>query len=199
MRLLPALAFALLLAGCSSNGERAYYQTRYIPSSGDALYTPSEKSRWRGDHEVYELVAAPPALAEEHRARRDCERPGSAFPVNGVAAYGDIKRGTSHSTLQPAGGFDSRPATGSGPLTHDAQLMSATGDIAPAGLAQRNHYTKAGAFDDRARVGKGPDTIPPQLIHDMRDQDKWDYCLEPHATPLTANDRSRGVAAPAAR
>ncbi len=193
------LVVALAMAGCSSSGERAYYQTRYIPSSGDALYTASEKSRWHGDLQVYELPGNPPALGEEHRARRDCVQPGPGFPINGKVAYRDVPRGGGQVALQEAGGFDQRPARLQGPLTQEPHLIAKTADVTPAGLPQRNFRTDAGGFDGRPRPGTGPDTGDAQAIDRMRDQDKWDYCLEPHATPLTANDRSRGVAAPAAR
>ncbi len=194
--LLPVLAVILVMAGCSSSGERAYYQTRYIPSSGDALYSASERSRWRGDHEVYELPGKAPALGEAHRARRDCVRPGSGFPVDGKVAYHDDVRGGSQVALQDAGGYDSRPDVGDGPLTKDPENIAAMGDVRPMGLPQRNFHTQSGAYDSRAQRGAGPTTGDAQAIGRARDQDKWNYCLEPHTEPV---DRERGkAAAPAA-
>ncbi len=195
-RLLPLCAVVLAVAGCSSSGERAYYQTRYIPSSGDALYSASEKSRWRGDHQVYELPANAPALGEDHRVRRDCVRPGPGFPVNGKVAYRDIPRGGGEVALQEAGGFDGRPDRGLGPQTKDPELVARMGDIPPGGLPQRNFHTQTGAYDRRAHPGTGPDTGPAQAIGAARDQDKWDYCLEPHAAPPATRERGQPAATP---
>jgi hypothetical protein len=80
-----AAAAVALLAGCGDS--MAYYQTRYIPSSGDE-YSAASQLSWQGDREVYELPAEPPAV-DESRPRVACKEPGEVFKGQGIIGLTD--------------------------------------------------------------------------------------------------------------
>ncbi|MBA3847167.1 MAG: hypothetical protein H0X45_11030 [Planctomycetes bacterium] len=190
MRYAPTACIAALavaaLAGCASQNERLYYQTRYLPTGGnDAVYSSHERSRWTGDTEIYELPSAPPGL-DEHIVRSECRMPGARFKPQTIAGMrdgGDDQPGSGG--IDEAGDFDSRPRI-VGSLGPDYVLpISAQGDETHGpGLVDRPGYPN-GDWDrrPRSRTGAGMDTLRGEKHGAYKPQEKWDYCLDPLPAP----------------
>lgn len=173
-----------ILAGCGDTSERAYYRSRYVPTSSETAYSAAERSKWKGDLTVYELPAAPPDLDGEALARGECERPGPKMkPQPVVGLHGEVA-GTQYVALQEAGGMDKRPVPvgALGPLPGYVAGIQRGPDV--GGIEPPNFYTKAGDWDSRPPTS-GINVRTPPVVGVMRDQDKTDYCL-PTETPKAA-------------
>ncbi len=70
-----ALALGVLGTGCA---EREQVKSRYVTTAVEDVFSPIDRAGWTGDRQVYEIPAAPPAVADLHRART-CKTPGQQF------------------------------------------------------------------------------------------------------------------------
>ena len=180
----PLLAAVAFLAGCGSGGERAYYQTRYIPTDLESTYTSLQREQWQGDPTVYELPAGAPALEDTHYARRNCLPPGPRFKPQQIVGTHDEVRGSSDPTMQVIGGWDERPAP-LGPLGPDkAYPVGRLGDPQPIALRQRSQWQPVGDWDQRQLPQRGPNQIQATKAGGMRDMAKTDYCMPPETPAL---------------
>ncbi len=183
-RAYPLFAVVAFLAGCGNSGERAYYQTRYIPTDVESTYQSLQREQWQGDPTVYELPANAPALDGDHRSRRACTQPGPRFKPRPIVGTHDEVRGSSDPTVQVAGGWDKRPAP-LGPIgPAKGYGAGRLGDTPPGGLPQTAMGPTVGAWDQRPQPHRGPDEIPATLVGALRDQAKDDYCLPPETPQL---------------
>lgn len=171
----------MVIAGCGDPSQRAYYSTRYVPTSSESSYSASERAKWQGDLSTYELPAAPPDLDGEALARSECERPGPQFKSQRVVGVHGEAPASGQANYQEPGGWDKRPVPlgALGPLPGYTAGIQRGPDV--AGISQPNWHTKAGTWDTRPVI-ETPDTRPPQAAGVMRDREKTDYCL-PAETP----------------
>ncbi len=72
---ISVLTLGVLCTGCA---EREQVKSRYVTTSVEDVFSPIDRVGWTGDRQVYELPAAPPAVADLHRART-CKKPGQQF------------------------------------------------------------------------------------------------------------------------
>jgi hypothetical protein len=185
-----AAAAALLAAGCTSSSERMYYQTRYLPTEGgDALYVASERARWSGDAEVYELPSHPPG--DDHVVRRNCLPPGVRFKEPPLVGIHDSGPATGVGPAQTVGNWDERPQPVDR-LGPDYGLPIADQTDEGHGPALVNRLDQqAGSWDNRARsrTGAGVGVTRGEIHGVQRDQDPGDWCLDPQLPPETAPAR----------
>jgi hypothetical protein len=184
MRLVSFIAIGCgvaMLVGCASSGERAYYQTRYIPTSGDNIYEPHERSKWTGDKTVYELPSHPPGIEDEHRPSRVCRRPGPQFKGTPIGGYGKYEiAGHSETGLTQMGGWDERPVPdkGTGPV-HGYPVSAMANRGVHSGTVEPPDRTYVSGPDTRPRsvTGAGLDRNEAQPVWKLGDRPKDDYCL----------------------
>ena len=180
----PLLAAVFLLAGCGNSSERAYYQLRHIPTDLESTYQSVQRQQWQGDSTVYELPASPPALEDEHYARRNCLPPGPRFKAQQIVGTHDEVRGSSDPTSQIAGGWDQRPVP-LGPVGREKGYpVGRMGEAPPAGLRQSSTWQPVGDWDRRPLAHRGSNQIPATKVGAMRDMAKDDYCLPPETPGL---------------
>ena len=183
-RTLIFCAGLMVIAGCGNPSERAYYQTRYVPTSSEVAYSSSERAKWKGDLSVYELPAAPPDLDNEALPRNECAKPGPQFKAQQVVGLHDDHDGTDIADIQDPGGWDKRPVPVGAlrPLPGYEPGIQRGPDV--GGIPQPNWYTKTGDWDKRPVI-TGITEKPAQPAGVMRAQEKTDYCL-PVETPQPA-------------
>jgi len=183
-----AAGAALILAGCGADrGERAYYRSRYVPENVDGTYTGIQRAQWKGDKEVFELPAAPPALDGEHYARVNCDKPGPQFKGQSMVGLGDEVRGNSRIELADLGGMDTRPVPVGALDPLPGYAIGGMHDGAPRGVYNTTMPKQDIAdMDRRPRViaGSGTDVREPPVDAVIRDMDKDDYCLPEAVPPL---------------
>jgi hypothetical protein len=186
--LVPAL---VLLGGCG--GDRLYYQTRYIPTSSEQVYSITEQATWSGDHEVYELPAPPPDLNGEHRPRVNCAAPGPKFKVTAQVGLSDE---ADHSYFTPdhipAGAYDERiQLTGPTTAMHGPRTAAYDNDPYAPGLPAKVDNGPVGCYDGRPQsiTGAGTNTIPSNTanctFHDQGNPYCFDH-LQPGVKPPVA-------------
>lgn len=179
---------ALILSGCAEDrGERAYYRTRYVPENIDGTYTGIQRAQWKGDKEVFELPAAPPALDGEHYARVNCEKPGPRFKGQAMVGLGDEVRGDSRIELAAIGAMDTRPVPVGALDPLPGYAIGGMHDGAPHGIYDTTMPKQdIAVMDSRPRViaGSGTDVREPPVDAYIRDMAKDDYCLPEEVTPL---------------
>jgi hypothetical protein len=178
LRLLALLPI-VLLASCGGGG-RAYYQTRYIPTSSETTFSSFERSMWTGDLSVYELPAAPPNYGdEEPRVRDCCATPGPKFKPQTMVAYGGEVKGSSQSDQVEIGGWDDRQLPAGGFKTQPPTEIGTQGYRAYArGTVESEPPTKIGQYDDRPKsvTGVGLDSEKPTNMSSTGRRPVTDYC-----------------------
>jgi hypothetical protein len=173
------------IAGCGDPAARAYYQTRYVPTSSETVFSATERAKWRGDLSVYELPAAPPDLDGEALARNECAKPGPKFKAAPVVGLHGETPASGQADLQVPSGMDKRPVPvgALGPLPGYAIAAQRGPDV--AGLPQHNLMTTVGDWDTRQPT-PGINVRAPQPMGLMRPADKADYCLPPETPAAPA-------------
>jgi hypothetical protein len=193
--LIPALA---LLGGCS---ESLYYETRYIPTDIESTYTVSARIGWSGDHEVYELPAAPPDIENDQAARVRCAYPYQKFkpyPIVAVHAedvhsstdIGQIAYGSTDTRIHPTG-----PTV---PL-HEPPNYATDSRPGEPGIPPALMNPKIGMTDVRPRstTGAGTDAIPP-VPYTGWNENFNPYCCGQVAPNVSSVAPSASPSAPAA-
>ncbi len=176
------LLIPLLLTGCAG-GSREYYETRYIPTSGESTFSAAERSKWTGDRTVYELPSAPPDLDQDAApSPRACARmPGPRFKSQPMVAYGGEVKGSSVADQANIGGWDDRPIPADGYKTQPTSEVGTIGYRAYfTGTVEHDQPTKAGAYDNRPRsvtgVGMDNDKLSTMSGTGRRPVNDYDYC-----------------------
>mgnify|MGYP000035225798 CR=1 FL=1 len=175
----------MVIAGCGNPEERAYYQTRYVPTSADTAFSSAQRASWKGDRSVYELPAAVPDLDQEALPLTGCERPGPRFRPQPVVGLHGEALASGAATFQEAGGWDTRPIPlgALSPLPGYPAGVQRGPDV--AGIVQPHASTPAGTWDSRPPI-HGTALRPVEPIGAMREQEKTDYCMPPEAPTAPA-------------
>lgn len=183
--LLVSAVAALALSGCGDRSERAYYRSRYVPENIEDTYSTVKRAQWRGDSEVYELPATPPALDGVHYERVNCDLPGPKFKAQTVAGIGGEVVGTSRPEGTLVGAMDTRPVPVGALDPLPGYAVGGQSHIPPKGVYDTTYPVQdPSGFDRRPRViaGEGIDSRQGDTAGAMRPMEKTDYCL-PSETP----------------
>jgi hypothetical protein len=167
--LLGCLAAVVVLAGCGD----PYYQTRYIPLSAEAVYSPTERAGWHGDREVYELPAHPPAV-DSTRPRLACLEPDQAFKSQTMLGLRESDR--VHDIADPEKIYAMGEETAAGPKPLKDYRLYAWSDDQEPGAKEHIGIRPVGVMEE------GPSPFYGELEHsdapkvaDWRD-DESEWC-----------------------
>ena len=181
MRSLPVagslLMLGLVLGGCADN---AYYQARSMPTSSEESFGFGERLFWRGDSEVYELPARPPARErnedEAHRSRADCLPPGQHFLPTTIASIDDPKTSNIQGhAVGPIGGYDDRPRIPTDRTPRQATTLVGWEETQEVGAREPLPQQRIGGYDDRQKSQRasGSQNVPATPISALGEPEGW--------------------------
>ncbi len=177
------LMLAIALGGCADN---AYYQSRSMPTSSEESFGFGERLFWRGDKEVYELPARPPAREqnedETHRSRVDCQPPGQHFLPVTIASIHDEKPGHIQAPVSgPIGGYDDRPRIPADRTPGKASSLVAWEEVHQVGAREPLPQQGIGGYDDRqqSQRASGSQNMPATKISALGEPEGWCAPVKP--------------------
>lgn len=178
---MPALIAALAaLTGC---GDTLYYQTRYIPQSADAVYSPAEQMSWTGDKEAYELPSQPPAIDGDGEPRHNCARPYQKFKSDPTIGYKAEEVHGSRTNESIAVGGTNEMVRPDGPTTALKRPAMYATDNRPyqPGMTAPAYVNPTGELDTRPRSTTGAGTNQIWTTNMVGENDNYNpYCDPDH-------------------
>jgi hypothetical protein len=162
MRRLLIIPVLATLSGCA---DSVYYDARYQPTDVDSTYSVEERIFWTGDAQNYALPAAPPDLADDAPARKDCAYPYQKMKGVQIAGHGPFEvAGHPDNHPFPISKMDDRlHPTGPDTALAEPERFGVIDSPAKPGIPPDLNNPVIGMTNDhpRSRTGAGTDVIAP--------------------------------------